>query len=537
MENLTKTVSMKNLRKIQYRLFLPAMLFHACLWNLSATLSSGTEPGIQFILSFPDPRSGTYHVEMRIEGMDKDTLLLTMPRWMPGYYQIMEYAEGVSGMNATSGAGITVECTPVSSHSWQVIPQGDTPLVVQYDITTGRKFVANSYVDSAMAYILPENTFLYPDGSLGLPVSVEIEKGNDWEDIATGLEQVPGAYDVFFAPDYDILYDCPILIGDLDELPPFEVNGVEHRFTGYQLGKFDVPYFINALQEIVETATDMFGDIPYDRYTFIGIGPGLGGIEHLNNTTISFNGNTLTDRDSYKRVLAFIAHEYFHHYNVKRIRPYELGPFDYSRENRTNQLWVSEGLTVYYEYLLLRRAGLIDETELLRFLSGDITAYENDQGRKFQSLQQASYYTWEDGPFGTQGGEGDRSISYYQKGAIVGLMLDFRIRHATGNLQSLDDVMRLLYDHYYRKRQRGFTEAEFQQACEQVAGAPLGDIFKYIYTTEDLDYEKYLAMAGLTLRRDDADPGARYPGPRYSIIKVPEPDKLKSVILAAWQQE
>ena len=528
---------MKNFTKIRPRFCLLLLLFHAFLWDLSAMESSGTDPAIQFILSFHDPRSQSYHVEMRIEETDMDTLLLSMPVWMPGYYQIMEYARGVSGMNATDGAGIAVDCTPLTSHSWQVIHPGNSPLVLQYDITTGRKFVANSYVDSAMAYILPENTFLYPDGMLDLPVSVVIEKGNDWEDIATGLEQATGVSEGFFAPNYDILYDCPILIGDLDELPPFEVNGVEHRFIGYQLGNFDVPYFLDALKRIIETAVGMFGDIPYDRYTFIGIGPGLGGIEHLNNTTISFNGNTLTDRDSYNRVLAFFAHEYFHHYNVKRIRPYELGPFDYSRENRTNQLWVSEGLTVYYEYLLLRRAGLIDETELLNFLAGDITAFENDQGRKFQSLQQASYCTWEDGPFGAEGGEGDRSISYYQKGAIVGLILDFRIRNVTGNRQSLDDVMRLLYQEYYLELQRGFTEAEFQQACEQVAGTSLVDIFEYVYTTKELDYQKYLAMAGLALRKNEQDPGAKHPGPTFAIIKVPEQDELQSSILATWQQD
>lgn len=527
---------MKKFTKILSRWYVPVLLFHACLWNLSAEARSGSDPGIQFILSFPDPGSRSYHVEMRIGEMDRDTLLLSLPAWMPGYYQIMNYADQVSDISAGDGTGNPVECTRVDGNSWQVVHPGNAPLVIQYDITTGRKFVAVSYVDSAMAYILPGNTFLYVENALDQPVQVNIESGDGWEEIATGLEQVQGTSGSFVAPDYDILYDCPILIGDLEALPSFEVNGIEHRFIGYQLGDFDVHYFIDALKKIVETAVEMMGDIPYDRYTFIGIGPGMGGIEHLNNTTISFNGNTLTNEDSYKRVLAFIAHEYFHHYNVKRIRPYELGPFDYSRENRTNQLWVSEGLTVYYEYMLLRRAGIINETELLRFLAGDITAYENDQGRKFQSLRQASYYTWEDGPFGTQGGVGDRSISYYQKGAIVGMMLDFRIRQATGNRQSLDDVMRLLYDHYYRNLQRGFTEAEFQQACEQIAGDPLGDIFEYIYTTEDLDYEKYLAMAGLTLRKNEQDPGAGHRGPAYSIIKVPEQDELQSSILTTWQE-
>jgi len=245
----------------------------------------------------------------------------------------------------------------------------------------------------------------------------------------------------------------------------------------------------------------MFGEVPYKSYTFLGMGPGRGGIEHLNNTTISFDGNTLKPEDSRKRMLSFIAHEYFHHYNVKRIRPYELGPFEYDRENRTNQLWVSEGLTVYYEYLLLRRAGLIDENDLLGLLAGDINAYENDRERIFQSLQEASYYTWEEGPFGTRGGDADSSISYY------------------------------------KKLQRGFTDAEFQQACETVAGTHLTELFGYIYTTNGLDYEKYLGYAGLQL---EPQPSSREGSTENSTIKLTrkkELDQLQEEIFQSWQEK
>lgn len=500
-------------------------------------INSGNWPGVRFTVSFPQPGSKGYHVEMHISGLEEDTVILHMPKWMPGYYQIMDYARNVTAISAVDDDGKQVPADRVDDTTWQLIHPGDGPLVVRYDIQTRRKFVAASYVDSSMAYILPAASFLYMKEFMDIPVRVIIEPYTEWTHVATGLEPVPGAAFTYFAPDYDILYDCPLLTGNLEELPPFEVDGIRHRFIGYQLGDFDGNRLMADLKTIVESATAMFGDIPYEQYTFIGIGPGRGGIEHLNNTTVSFDGSALTGRESYIGMLAFLAHEYFHHYNVKRIRPIELGPFQYDRENRTNQLWISEGLTVYYEYLLLRRSGLIDEPELLAFLAGDLTAHENDQGKEHQSLQQASYSTWEDGPFGMRGGEADRSISIYEKGAIVGMMLDFRIRNATGNQRSLDDVMRVLYREYYQERGRGFSGAEFRQACEQVAGTPLTELFEYVVTTTQPDYQKYLDMAGLQLIRSDSGDGDTDPEVTFAISRVKDPDQLQLDILQSWQSD
>ncbi len=215
--------------------------------------------------------------------------------------------------------------------------------------------------------------------------------------------------------------------------------------------------FSENLKKIVESAFAIMGDIPYKQYTFIAIGPGRGGIEHLNNTTFGFSGNDLHKPEAMNRMMNFLAHEYFHHYNVKRIRPFELGPFDYDQGSKTNLLWVSEGLSVYYEYMVVRRAGLADEQTLYADFEKNININENNPGRLYQSLAQASYKTWSDGPFGTQGEEKDKSISYYDKGPIVGLLLDFTIRHVTQNKESLDDVMRLLYWKYYKELKRGFT--------------------------------------------------------------------------------
>jgi len=195
----------------------------------------------------------------------------------------------------------------------------------------------------------------------------------------------------------------------------------------------------------------------------------------------------------------FLAHEYFHHYNVKRIRPIELGPFDYDNGSRTKMLWVSEGLSVYYEEMIVKRAGLCSEDELLNAFRSNILAYEGKPGRLYQSLTQASYETWSDGPFGRTGDEVNKTISYYDKGPAVGMLLDFKIRHETKNKKSLDDVMRTLYKEFYQQKKRGFTEDEFRQVCEKTAGTTLADVFDYVSTTKEVDYKKYLQYAGLDI--------------------------------------
>lgn len=228
-------------------------------------------------------------------------------------------------------------------------------------------------------------------------------------------------------------------------------------------------------------------------------------------------------------MLSFLVHEYFHHYNVKRIRPFELGPFDYDKGNRTNQLWISEGLTVYYEYLILRRAGLIDTETFLAFMENQINTLENDQGRHHQSLAEASYSTWEDGPFGASEGE-DKAISAYNKGTVVGLLLDLQIRDAKDNKKSLDDVMKKLYWHFYKKENRGFTDAEFRRTCEEVTGTSLADLFAHVYTTKDLEYDSILGPVGLLLNTKSDNSGKKV----FSIRRTAEPSILQKELLNAW---
>lgn len=522
--------------QLNYRNYKLLLLFILFWVGTTPVFSQKDAPLLHYAVSILEPASHTYDVELRCSKWAQDTIQLKMPKWMPGYYQLIDYAKSVENILAQDAKGKSIPIEKINTNTWVVSGIKNKPFVVKYTIRTQRQFVANSYVDSARAYIVPENTFLYIKDHLKIPVSVSLSFNKAWT-IATGLEPAIGKSNEFTAPDFDILYDCPILIGKLQALPSFKVKGIEHRFIGYKMGDFDHHVFMDNLKKIVEAATAVMGDIPYKQYTFIGIGPGRGGIEHLNNTTISFEGTGLNKPDAMNRMMNFIAHEYFHHYNVKRIRPVELGPFDYDRGNRTNLLWISEGLTVYYEYLIVKRAGLTDPATLFSNFERNLNAVENNPGRFYQSLQQASYSTWSDGPFGTQGNEPGKSISYYDKGPLVGMLLDFEIRNATQNKKSLDDVMRILYWKYYKEEQRGFTEAEFQAACEQVTGTPLTGVLEYVYTTKEVDYAKYLAYAGLKLEKQPAESKEKANTQKFTITKIENPTALQAAILKSWMGE
>jgi len=211
------------------------------------------------------------------------------------------------------------------------------------------------------------------------------------------------------------------------------------------------------------------------------------------------NAANLQSPAGYKNWLAFIAHEYFHHYNVKRIRPVALGPFDYDRENYTRMLWVSEGITVYYEYIILKRAGLLSTEEFFDRISSTIARYENIPGSKVQSAVESSFDTWIQF-FSRSEETANTTISYYDKGAILGLLLDLKMRHETQNKYSLDDLMRVLYRRYYQEKKRGWTDAEFRAEAEALARCSLAEIFDdYAASVKEVDYQKYFAYAGLEI--------------------------------------
>lgn len=467
----------------------------------TATEAATTAPApedapVRYRLGMADAAHHLFDIDLSLVSPGPELVLL-MPVWTPGYYQRMDYADQVRAFDARDAAGRPLPWRR-DGQAWHIAAPRGTPVSVRYRVLAERDFVASLWLDTHKGYVSPAGAFLYPADGLNRPVDLAIAPLPGWT-VATGLPQRAGEPGAYRAADFDTLYDSPILIGTLERLPAFAVRGVPHYLVGENFGTTDRPRLVDDMRRIVTAATDLIGDVPYRDYSFLEIGQTRGGIEHLNSTAVGFGTQDNRTPAGRLRLDRFLAHEYFHNFNVKRIRPMELGPFDYQKENRTNLLWVSEGLTVYYEDVILRRAGLIDRQTLLDDMAGYMRAYENEPGHLFQSLTQASYETWEDGPFGRKDDPFNRTISYYDKGPVLGFMLDLAIRHATENRRSLDDAMRTLYRRYYREKGRGFTDAEFRATCEEEAGMSLAPLFAYVETTAEPDYARYFAYAGLAV--------------------------------------
>jgi predicted metalloprotease with PDZ domain len=456
---------------------------------------------LTFTVSMGRPSTHYLHVVMRCQGIKAQAVDLKMPAWTPGYYKIMDYARNVVDFRAEDGQGRALASEKTSKNTWQVRSKGAESIQVTYDVYAFAQTVADSFLDDSRAFISPTGVFMYPADQLRQPVNVTIEPPAGLSRISTGLDPVEGRPNTLRAADFDVLYDCPILVGN-QEVVSFEVRGIPHRVSLIEPGKFDREKLTKMLQQMVETAVSVIDDVPYRHYDFLLLGEGRGGLEHLNSMAAYTKVPNLDDPNDYQVWLGFMAHEFFHLYNVKAIRPIGLGPFDYDRENYTNLLWLSEGGTVYYEHLICNRAGFLSRDECLRQFSKYFAGYEAKPGRRLQSATQSSFDVWL--YFLRPGGDtGNTTISYYDKGAALALLLDLKIRHETKNKRSLDDLMRTLYRTYYKDKGRGFTDQEFREVCETTAGCPLSEFFDvYASTTGDIDYPRCLAYGGLEIQTE-----------------------------------
>lgn len=482
-----------------------------------------------------DPASHYYHVQLRYTDFQSSKLNFKMPAWTPGYYWIMDFAKNVVRFKAETASGKTLTWDKVDKNNWEVQTAGTNSVVVSYDVFANTKSVADPFIDETHAYISPAGVLMHIDGRLQQAATLELVPYVKWKTISTGLDTVAGQPGVYHADNFDALYDSPVYIGNQKTIS-FDVKGRKHTIAMANPDSFDTVTFAADLKKIVVAATDLMVDIPYQHYTFIIMGPGPGGLEHRNSTAVfSAAGYMMKTKASYNGWLSFLAHEYFHLYNIKAIRPVALGPFNYDKENLTHMLWVSEGFTVYYEYLVLNRAGLLNREDFLNSLSSSIAKYENAAGHRLQSATASSYDTWIQF-FNKNENAENTTISYYDKGCALGFLLDLKIRHETSNRKSLDDVMRKLYKDYYQDKKRGFTDQEFRDVCEGIAGTSLDEIFTYASTVKDIDYQKYLAYAGLKLlltplhsnEKPVPEAPVKY---KYQLMPVVSPDAAQKAVL------
>jgi predicted metalloprotease with PDZ domain len=467
----------------------------------SAPLSSD----ISFTVAMPKPYTHLLEVEMRMQipanlQVPNETDLV-MPVWTPGSYLIREFERHVQDFAADAN-GRALDWTKVNKNTWRVKTSGVRQWRATYRVYANELSVRTSELNSDHAFWNNAALLMYRDGSINAPATLRILPAPGWK-IATGLPAVDGQPNTFRAENFDVLYDSPVECSNFKQID-FQVRGVPHRIVIDGDGNYDQNRMLAGVRQIVETETAMFGDIPYHDYTFIlhlRANTG-GGLEHLNSTALGFRRSNFATEEGYRSFWSLVAHEFFHLWNVKRIRPDALGPFDYTKENYTRLLWVAEGITDYYGQLMPRRAGLISSQTYLDQLAKRIQSFEETPGRQVMSAEEASFDAWIKLYYPDENSV-NSSISYYDKGELLGFLLDLDIRRRTHGTKSLDDVMRYLYDEFYKKG-RNYTPADVQKACELMAGASLDQFFsRYVRGRDELYavYNQILAGAGLRLEQ------------------------------------
>ena len=468
---------------------------------------------ISFEVSFIEPQAHYAEVTMNIEGIKKNTIDIKMPVWAPGSYLVREFAKNVEDISAKNETGNDLALEKTTKNTWRISSKNANSVKVKYRVYAFEISVRTSFVDASHAFISPSGIFMYVDGMINHPVTVSIIPDKNWKKISTGLEPVNGKTNTFYASDFDILFDSPIEIGNQDVIE-FDAAGVKHEVAMYGTANYDRDKLKTDMKKIVEEETAVFGENPNKRYVFIvhNYAAGGGGIEHLNSTVLGASRFNYSSEKGYHDFLGLVAHEYFHLWNVKRLRPFALGPFNYDEENYTTNLWVAEGFTAYYDNLIVRRSGFYSPENYLDILVNDINGVENQPGNKVQPVSQSSFDAWIK-YYRPNENSANSTISYYNKGAMIALIMDLEILNASKGQKSLDDVMKTAYNEYYKKQKRGYTDSEFRAVVEQIAGKSLQKVYTdYINGTLPIDYNTYLGYAGLHLENINAGNSDAYLG-------------------------
>ena len=455
-------------------------------------------PTVEYSVSFENPAEHYINVELSISNIQDSVIDLRMPVWATGYYIILDSPKHLTDFRVTTNNGETIAWSKPLKNSWLIHNGKNKEILVKYRIFANNKSVGEANVDRERAFLATNEVFLFINNQIQTPSTIRITPWEGWSKITTGLKRVEGEENTYYAKDFDVLFDSPIFIGN-----QLTIN-FKHEERDFEIcvsrpEGLDTARFVADFKKIVTAAKNIIGHIPYENYALIMMEPGGGGLEHTNSQAIFTDSDlSFPNPGAYNNFMNFVAHEYFHLYNVKTIRPIELGPFNYNGECYTESLWISEGLTCFYENVIMKQAGLSDARTILNYVTDNLKAYEPYQGKNRMSLAQSSTDIWLNF-FNRDANGQDVRISYYTKGPVIGLLLDIAIRQASNNNYSCDDVMRALYNRYYLKAGRGFTPEEFWAICEEYSGTSLSEIKDYVYTTCPVDYEKYFNYAGLTM--------------------------------------
>lgn len=472
---------------------------------MTASAQTTAADAVRYTLRFPAPHTHYVEVEASYPTGGAPHVDVMMAVWTPGSYLVREYARHVEQVEVAGAGPSSPAVVKTTKNRWRVPTGGAARVAIRYRVYGREMSVRTNWIESDFAMLNGAPTFLTPVDGLARPHHVTVALPDGWATAVSGMPGAGTAGDPFRATSFDVLVDSPILAGS-PAIHTFDVDGIPHLLVNvHEGGSWDGPRAAADVETIVREQQRFWGGrLPYDRYVFFNmITEAGGGLEHSNSTILMTSRWAMGTRQAYVNWLNLVSHEFFHVWNIKRLRPVALGPFDYEGENYTPSLWVSEGFTTYYGDLLVRRAGLTSPQEYIGMLGGEIALLQQTPGRAVQPVALSSFDAWIK-HYRPDENSANTSISYYTKGAVVAALIDARIRTATGNTRSLDDVMRRLYAEYAGAT--GFTEAQLRTVISDVAGVDLRPwLAEAVDGVAELDYAPLLDTFGLQFAPADSN--------------------------------
>lgn len=487
---------------------------------------------ISYQLTIEEPNTHQAHIKIKFAAdTSKDKYTVSLPVWSPGSYLVREYSRHVSQFRAINEKGQIIYSEQTSKNQW-VLDLGHSEFAtnakeieIQYRVYCFEIGVRNSYIDDSHAFIHSPSVFMFVESHTQHPIELRVKFPALWSKIHTGLKDISdGGQDFIYASDnYDDFIDSPLEIG-CHESDGFMFDNKPHHLAFYGKSVKSLTELKPDIEKIVQVVASHFSSVPYDQYIFIThFAPNFyGGLEHKNSTALHFDGRKLNNRKDYLNWLSLVAHEYFHTWNVKRIRPYELGPFDYSNENYTSMLWLAEGLTSFMDELFVYRAQLCTATEYLEMLAANFKNYYSIAGRRFDSLEMSSFNAWVK-LYRPDENSANSTISYYLKGGLVFLALNILLRENNSNIETL---INKLWDGYLDNPEVGIKTDEFLKIVTQISNQSVADEFQtMITTTQDIDFESLLLKAGVQMEWETSSRPYlgikyKYDGERVMIAQV-----------------
>lgn len=467
---------------------------------------------VHYLVEIDKPEHHHIKVTLTISDVKSGKIKVFLPSWSPGSYLMREYARHVRWFQATQANGEVLFHTQLAKGIWELdqdksgIKTKQNSFQVKYDVYAKELTVRTSHVDASHAFLHGPTYLMGIVGEKLVDPTIEFRFPPAWSKLSTGMKDISKDRNVFLytAPDYDQLIDSPVEIG-CHETDGFEFLGKPHHLAHYgQLypHKNDIKADI---KKVVETVAKQFdNELPYDQYLFLThfVPKIYGGLEHLNSTALHYDGRKLSNRKEYITYLSLVAHEYFHLWNVKRIRPKELGPFDYLNEGYSTLLWLAEGLTSLMDDLFVYRAKLATMEEYLDIVKGNLEQYLTTPGRMYHTLEQSSFNAWIK-LYRPDENSKNSSVSYYLKGGLV-----FTVLHAlmVEKGKSIDDLLRLMWEDYKKRPETGVTRDDVYRMVKEVAGDDVLNAFStMIETTQDIDFDGAFKKMGCELRYTESN--------------------------------